>query len=345
MSPVSLENTSAPAVDTRDRPLRDLRISVTDRCNFRCTYCMPAEIFGEKYAFLPRKELLTFEEIELLVRVFVSLGVAKLRISGGEPLLRADLASLIAQVSQIDGLLDTALTTNATLLPRQAEGLRKAGLGRLTVSLDSLDEAVFRQMNGDKLSVAQVLDGIKAAEGAGFRRLKINCVVQKGVNDHTILGLARHFRHTGHILRFIEYMDVGTRNDWDLTHVVTYDEILETIGSEYPLRPLDPNHVGEVAKRFEYEDGSGELGLVTSVSRPFCGDCSRARLTTDGKLVTCLFAGSGVDLRGPLRDGASEDELREIVRGVWDMRSDRYSEERGKATTKRARMEMYQLGG
>ncbi len=345
MSPVSLENASAQVADTRDRPLRDLRISVTDRCNFRCTYCMPADIFGEKYEFLPRKELLSFEEIELLVRVFVSLGVAKLRISGGEPLLRADLAGLIAQLSQTDGLLDTALTTNATLLPRQAEDLRKAGLGRLTVSLDSLDEEVFRQMNGDKLAVHQVLDGIKAAEDAGFRRLKINCVVQKGVNDHTILDLVRHFRGTGHIVRFIEYMDVGTRNDWNLDQVMSYEEILEAIGAVYPLRPLDPNHVGEVAKRFEYADGGGEVGFVTSVSRPFCGDCSRARLTTDGKLVTCLFAGSGVDLRGPLRDGASEDELREIVSGVWNVRSDRYSEERGKATTQRARMEMYQLGG
>ncbi len=336
-----------PVIDTRARPLRDLRISVTDRCNFRCTYCMPAEIFGEKYEFLPRKELLTFEEIEALVRIFVGLGIEKLRISGGEPLLRHDLATLLGRLSQIEGLRDTALTTNATLLPRQAEDLRKAGLGRLTVSLDSLDEAVFRQMNGDKLSVAQVLEGIEAAEDAGFRRLKINCVVQKGVNDHTIVDLARHFRHSGHILRFIEYMDVGTRNDWDLSQVMSYDEIVEAIGSEYPLRPIAPNHVGEVARRLEYEDGAGEIGIITSVSRPFCGDCSRARLTTDGKLVTCLFGVSGTDLRGPLRDGASEDELREIISGVWRVRDDRYSEERGKATATRdrSRMEMYQLGG
>jgi len=334
-------------LDTRDRPLRDLRISVTDRCNFRCTYCMPAEIFGEKYAFLPREELLTFEELETLVRVFVSLGVSKLRISGGEPLLRHDLAKLIQRFSQIEGLADTALTTNATLLPRQAEDLRKAGLGRLTISLDSLDEAVFRQMNGDKLSVAQVLEGIEAAERAGYRQLKINCVVQKGVNDHTIVDLARHFRHSGHILRFIEYMDVGTRNDWDLSQVMSYDEIRDAIGREFPLRPLGANHVGEVAKRLEYEDGAGEIGIITSVSRPFCGDCSRARLTTDGKLVTCLFANSGVDLRGPLRAGESFEAMCERVSRVWGLREDRYSEERGRATAKpeRARMEMYQLGG
>lgn len=344
MSPSSL---ISPVLDTRARPLRDLRISVTDRCNFRCTYCMPAEIFGEKYEFLPRKELLSFEELETLVRVFVSLGVEKLRISGGEPLLRHDLATLIQRFSQIEGLEDMALTTNATLLPRQAEDLRKAGLGRLTISLDSLDEAVFREMNGDKLSVAQVLEGIRAAEQAGYEKIKLNCVVQKGVNDHTIVDLAAHFRHSGHILRFIEYMDVGTRNDWDLSQVMSYEEIVDAIGSVYPLRAIAPNHVGEVARRLEYEDGAGEIGIITSVSKPFCGDCSRARLTTDGKLVTCLFASSGVDLRGPLRAGASDDELRELVSGVWRAREDRYSELRGSATVKRdpSRMEMYQLGG
>ncbi len=343
---MELDTHHSTPVDPRNRPLRDLRISVTDRCNFRCTYCMPAEIFGEKYEFLPRKELLSFEEIERLVRVFADLGVVKLRISGGEPLLRHDVEGLIARLSRVEGIHDTALTTNATLLPRTAEGLRKAGLGRLTISLDSLDEGVFRQMNGDKLSVDQALEGIAAAESAGFRRLKINCVVRKGVNDHTVLDLARHFRHTGHILRFIEYMDVGTRNDWDLSQVVHYDEIVETIGREFPLRPLDPNHVGEVARRLEYVDGGGEIGIVASVSRPFCGDCSRARLTTDGKLVTCLFAHAGTDLRAPLRDGASHEALLDIVRGVWRVRSDRYSEERGKATREgRPRMEMYQLGG
>ncbi len=336
-------------VDTRNRPLRDLRISVTDRCNLRCTYCMPAEIFGEQYEFLPRAELLTFEEIERLVRVFAELGVTKLRISGGEPLLRHDLNRLLEQLSGIEGITDLALTTNATLLPRAAEGLRKAGLGRLTVSLDSLDEAVFRQMNGDKLSVAQVLEGIAAAEAAGFQRMKINCVVQKGVNDHTIVDLARHFRGTGHILRFIEYMDVGTRNDWDLSQVMSCDEIVEAIEQEFPLYPLTPNHVGEVAKRWEYRDGRGEIGIVTSVSRPFCGDCSRARLTTDGNLVTCLFANSGTDLRGPLREGASHEQLVDLVAGVWQVRTDRYSEERDQLTDvarqDRKRLEMYQLGG
>ncbi|MCH7599763.1 MAG: GTP 3',8-cyclase MoaA [Myxococcales bacterium] len=336
-------------IDTLNRPLRDLRISVTDRCNFRCTYCMPAEVFGEKYEFLPRSDLLTFEEIERLVRVFAELGVAKLRISGGEPLLRHDLDRLITQLAQVEGIDDIALTTNATLLPRTADKLRKAGLGRLTVSLDSLDEAVFRQMNGDKLSPEQVLEGIAAAEAAGFQHLKINCVVQKGVNDHTIVDLARYFRGSGHILRFIEFMDVGTRNGWDLSQVMSGAEIVDAIHSEYPLKSLAPNHVGEVAKRWEYVDGGGEIGIVTSVSKPFCGDCSRARLTTDGKLVTCLFANSGTDLRAPLRDGASHAELLELVAGVWRVRTDRYSEERDQMTAEarqdRTRMEMYQLGG
>ncbi len=346
---MKLTSPNISAVDTRNRPLRDLRISVTDRCNFRCAYCMPAEIFGEKYEFLPRADLLSFEEIERLVRVFAEFGVAKLRISGGEPLLRHDLDRLLERLSRVEGIADVALTTNATLLPRAAERLRKAGLGRLTVSLDSLDETVFRRMNGDKLSVAQVLDGIAAAEAAGFQRLKINCVVQKGVNDHTILDMVRHFRETGHVLRFIEYMDVGTRNDWDLRQVVSCDEIIAAIEREFPLRPLAPNHRGEVAKRWEYLDGSGEIGVVTSVSRPFCGDCSRARLTTDGTLVTCLFAGRGTDLRGPLRDGASHEELVDIVAAVWRSRSDRYSEERSEMTASdregRGRLEMYQLGG
>lgn len=340
--------TNSP-LDTRGRPLRDLRISVTDRCNFRCTYCMPAEIYGEKYEFLPRKDLLSFEEIERLVRVFASLGVSKLRISGGEPLLRQHLDRLIVQLSAIDGIDDTALTTNATLLPRTADKLRKSGLGRLTVSLDSLDEAVFREMNGDKLSPAQVLEGITAAEAAGFTQLKINCVVQKGVNDHTIVDLARHFRGTGHILRLIEYMDVGTRNDWNLDQVMSLEEIVDAVGSEFPLRALEPNHVGEVAKRWEYADGKGEIGIISSVTKPFCGDCSRARLTTDGTLVTCLFANSGTDLRGPMRAGASDEELHDLIAGVWRRRDDRYSEERGQMTDAmrqdRARMEMYQLGG
>ena len=346
MKPTSSKNTP---VDTLGRPLRDLRISVTDRCNFRCTYCMPAELFGEKYEFLPRADLLTFEEIERLVRLFSELGVNKLRISGGEPLLRHHLDELIFRLSNVEGITDTALTTNATLLPRHADRLRKAGLGRLTVSLDSLDEAVFREMNGDKLSPAEVLDGIAAAEAAGYQRIKINCVVQKGVNDHTLVDLARHFRGTRHILRFIEYMDVGTRNDWDLSQVMSLDEIVDAIESEFPLRPLEPNHIGEVAKRWEYVDGGGEIGIITSVSKPFCGDCSRARLTTDGTLVTCLFANSGTDLRGPMRDGATDADLLDLISGIWTRRTDRYSEERGDMTRAnrqdRARLEMYQLGG
>ena len=343
--------TPEACVDRLGRPLRDLRISVTDRCNFRCTYCMPAEIFGDKYEFLPRQEILSFEEIERLVRVFVQLGPLKLRITGGEPLLRIDLPTLVQRVSQVSGVEDLALTTNATLLPRQADDLRAAGLRRLTVSLDSLDEAVFAEMNGGKLSVERVLEGVAAAERAGFGPIKLNCVVQKGVNDHTLVDLARHFKGTGHIVRFIEFMDVGTRNEWDLTQVLSAGEIVERIGSELEIEPLEPNYRGEVAKRWAYTDGEGEIGVIASVTEPFCGDCTRARLTTDGRLVTCLFASGGTDLRGPLRAVASDDELRDVIAGVWSDRRDRYSEEReellqvGGLRKARDRIEMYQVGG
>jgi cyclic pyranopterin phosphate synthase len=342
-----------PVQDRLARPLRDLRISVTDRCNFRCTYCMPAEIFGERYAFLPREEILSFEEITRLVRVMVPLGVSKLRITGGEPLLRHDLPKLIRGLRAIPGIDDIALTTNGTLLKYMAGQLHREGLSRMTISLDSLDPDVFSRMNGGRLSVEKVLEGIETAEQAGFRPLKINCVVQKGVNDHTLVDLARHFKGRGHIVRFIEYMDVGTKNTWELGEVLSGDEIVARIHRELPLEPVAPNYRGEVATRFRYRDGSGEIGVITSVSRPFCGDCTRARLTTDGELVTCLFATGGTDLRGPLRAGASDAELGEIVRGIWTGRADRYSEERGEilrgerepGEARAGRVEMYQIGG
>ena len=333
--------------DRLDRPLRDLRISVTDRCNFRCSYCMPAELFGERYAFLPREEILSFEEIERLVGLMVPMGVGKIRITGGEPLLRHGLHELIRSLSAIEGIQDIALTTNASLLGRMAGQLRREGLGRLTISLDSLDPAVFGQMNGDKLSVQRVLDGIAAAEEAGFEAIKINCVVQKGVNDHTLVDLARRFKGSGHIVRFIEFMDVGTKNAWQLDQVVPAAEIADMIGAEMPIEPIEPNYPGEVARRWRYRDGEGEIGIITSVSNPFCRACTRARLTTDGKLVTCLFAAGGMDLRALLRSGASDDELRATIRGIWTARSDRYSEERTELLGRERpdRVEMYQIGG
>jgi cyclic pyranopterin phosphate synthase len=312
---------------------------------------MPAEIFGDAYRFLPRKEILTFEEIERLVGIFAQLGALKLRITGGEPLLRVDLPDLLARIARVPGVEDLALTTNATLLPRLAEALKSAGLRRVTVSLDSLDEAVFARMTGDKLSVARVLEGVEAAERAGLGPVKINTVVQKGINDHTLVDLARHFKGTGHIVRFIEFMDVGTRNQWDLTQVLSAAEIVERIGAELPLEPVAANYAGEVARRWRYTDGEGEIGVIASVTQPFCGECTRARLTTEGKLVTCLFASDGVDLRAPLRGGASDDEIREIIVRTWGQRRDRYSEEREDllqiegSESARRRIEMYQIGG
>ena len=336
--------------DQFGRPLRDLRISVTDRCNFRCPYCMPAEIFGEAYQFLPKDEILTFEEIARLSRMFVELGVNKLRITGGEPLLRADLPSLIGQLAGIPGTDDITLTTNGYLLGQQAQPLAEAGLRRITVSLDSLDDGVFKQMNGRGFGTRRVLDGIKRAAEAGLAPIKINAVVQKGVNAHTIVDLARYFKGTGHIVRFIEYMDVGNRNGWRLDEVVSAAEIVGLIDAEMPLEPAAANYVGEVANRWRYRDGDGEIGVIASVTQPFCGDCTRARIATDGRLYTCLFATDGVDLRAPLRDGASDDALREIIAGVWRVRRDRYSAERTQSAAEEAgaagrKVEMYQIGG
>jgi cyclic pyranopterin phosphate synthase len=310
---------------------------------------MPAEIFGERYEFLPRSEILDFEEIERLARIFAELGVTKLRLTGGEPLLRQDLPRLIESLAALPGDLDIALTTNATLLPRLAQPLADAGLRRVTVSLDSLDEAAFHSINGGKLTVARVLEGIEAAEQAGLTPIKINCVVQRGENEDTLVDLARHFRGTGHVVRFIEYMDVGTRNGWDLTHVVSAEEIAARIDAELPIEPIDRSYRGEVAERWRYRDGAGEIGIIASVTRPFCGDCSRARLTTDGQLVTCLFASGGVSLRDPLRAGASDAELRDQISQLWTARTDRYSELRSSATGSpakvRSKIEMYQIGG
>ena len=335
--------------DLFGRPLRDLRISVTDRCNFRCPYCMPAEIFGEAYQFLPKDELLTFEEITSLAGLFVAQGVNKLRITGGEPLLRVDLPTLIGQLAGIAGAEDITLTTNGYLLSQQAQQLADAGLQRITVSLDSLDDEVFKRMNGRGFGTRRVLDGIKRAAEAGLSPIKINAVVQKGVNDHTIVDLARQFKGTGHIVRFIEYMDVGNRNGWKLDEVVSASEIVALIGAELPLEPAEANYVGEVASRWRYQDGDGEIGVIASVTQPFCADCTRARLSTDGKLYTCLFATDGVDLRGPMRDGATDDELNAIISGVWKVRRDRYSEERTEITAAetagRRKVEMYQIGG
>jgi cyclic pyranopterin phosphate synthase len=331
--------------DTRARPLRDLRISVTDRCNFRCPYCMPAEIFGDRYAFLPKPEILTFEEIERLARIFLRLGVRKLRITGGEPLVRTQLPELIRRLAALDGADDLALTTNGFLLADLAEPLAKAGLRRVTVSLDSLDDAVFRKMNGRGLALERVLAGLEAAERVGLSPIKLNCVVQRGVNDHTLVELVRRFRGTKHVVRFIEFMDVGTLNRWDLTQVVTAREIRDRIAAEFPLVPLEPNYRGEVAQRHGFADASGEIGIIASVTQPFCGDCTRARLTADGRLVTCLFAADGTDLKTPLRAGASDAELEAIIARVWSARADRYSEERAEPTRERAKIQMYQIGG
>jgi cyclic pyranopterin phosphate synthase len=334
--------------DKFGRPLRDLRISVTDRCNFRCTYCMPAEIFGESYQFLPKDEILTFEEIARLSYIFAGLGVNKLRITGGEPLLRNDLHRLIAMLTEIKGVDDITLTTNGYLLPQQAQQLKDAGLQRVTVSLDTLDDELFKQMNGRGFGTQRVLQGIEKAAEVGLAPIKINAVVQKGVNDHTVVDLARYFKGTGHIIRFIEYMDVGNRNGWKWDQVVPASEIIRRIGAEMPLEPLDPNYRGEVAMRYRYKDGEGEVGVIASVTQPFCGDCTRARLSTDGKIYTCLFASDGLSLRDHIRAGASNDALRDLITGIWSRRIDRYSEERTELAplqNQRRKIEMYQIGG
>jgi cyclic pyranopterin phosphate synthase len=331
------------------RALHDLRISITDRCNFRCPYCMPAEVFGRDYRFLPRAEILTYEEILRLARVFVGLGVRKLRITGGEPLVRRGVTDLIAMLSPlrtIDGEpVDLALTTNGSALRALAAPLAEAGLRRVTVSLDSLDDEVFRSMNGVDFPVARVLEGIDAARAAGFGPIKINVVLRRGHNEDAIVPMARWARDEGHILRFIEYMDVGTTNGWVLDEVVPAAGVVETIGREWPLEPVTAGYRGEVAERWRYRDGGGEVGVIASVTKPFCGDCTRARLSAEGQLYTCLFSAVGHDLREPLRTGEDDDELARRVSRIWLGRDDRYSELRASATNHLPKIEMFALGG
>jgi GTP 3',8-cyclase len=329
--------------DILGRPLRDLRISVTDRCNFRCVYCMPKEVFGRDYRFLDRRELLSFEEIERLARAFTAHGVEKIRITGGEPLVRRDLERLIEQLSAIDGL-DLTLTTNGSLLPQKAKALRDAGLRRVTVSLDSLDDEVFTAMNDVDFPVERVLDGIDAAAAVGLP-VKVNMVVKRGVNEDSVLPMARLFRERGHILRFIEYMDVGHSNGWRLDDVVPAAEIVAAIDAELPVEPAEPNYRGEVAKRWRYRDGGGEIGVIASVTQPFCGDCTRARLSAEGRLYTCLFGVRGHDLRALVRGGRSDAELRDEIGRIWGRRTDRYSEIRSANTAGLPRVEMSYIGG
>jgi cyclic pyranopterin phosphate synthase len=332
-----------PLTDHLGRPLRDLRVSVTDRCNFRCTYCMPKEVFGFDYHFLDRSELLTFEEIDRLVGVFKTLGVRKVRLTGGEPLLRRDVEKLVARIAALGGV-DLAMTTNGSALALKARALRDAGLGRITVSLDSLEDEVFRAMNDVGFPVARVLEGIDAALDAGLA-VKVNVVVKRGANDSSIVDIARRFRGTTCTVRFIEYMDVGSTNGWRMDDVVPATEIVSAIAAELPIEPVDPAYRGEVAERWRYVDGSGEIGVIASVTRPFCRDCTRIRLSAEGKLFTCLFAARGHDLREMLRGGAADDELADRIRDIWTRRTDRYSEIRSEGTGGSNRVEMSYIGG
>jgi len=335
--------------DARGRRLHDLRISVTDRCNFRCTYCMPKSVFDKDYAFLPQSSLLSFEEIVRLVRVFVAHGVEKIRLTGGEPLLRRNIEHLIGMLAPLrtasGAPLDLTLTTNGSLLARKAPALRAAGLTRITVSLDGLDDATFRAMNDVDFPVSDVLAGIDAAADAGFGPVKVNMVVKRGVNDDQIVPMARHFRGTGHILRFIEFMDVGASNGWRMDDVLPSRDVVAAIDAVHPLEAIDPNYTGEVAERWRYRDGAGEIGVISSVTRPFCSDCSRARLSTEGRLYTCLFASSGHDLRGLLRSGHDEAQLAAAIGHLWRQRADRYSEIRSSETVGLRRIEMSYIGG
>jgi cyclic pyranopterin phosphate synthase len=333
-----------PLLDAFGRPVRDLRISITDRCNFRCVYCMPKTVFGRDYPFLPRKDLLSFEEIVRVARLFAARGVQKIRLTGGEPLLRHGVEELIAQLAEIPGL-EITLTTNGSLLAQKASALAAAGLRRVTVSLDALDDGVFKRMNDADYPVAKVLEGIEAAAAAGMRPAKVNCVVKRGTNDDQILPLAARFRGSGHILRFIEYMDVGSSNGWKLDEVVPSAEVLRIIGAEFPLEAIDPNYDGEVAERWRYRDGTGEIGVISSVTQAFCDSCTRIRLSTDGKLYTCLFAGAGHDLRALLREGCDDAAIGAAIAGIWGKRTDRYSQIRMAATPALRKIEMSYIGG
>ncbi len=351
--PATLSPATGLLSDTLARPLHDLRISVTDRCNFRCVYCMPKEVFDKDYAYLPHKALLSFEEITRLATLFVAHGVEKIRLTGGEPLLRKDIERLVAMLAQLKTAsgrpLDLTLTTNGALLARKAQSLRDAGLQRVTVSLDALDDATFKRMNDVDFAVDEVLGGIDAAHAAGLGPIKVNMVVKRGMNDDQILPMARHFRHSPHILRFIEYMDVGDSNGWNMADVIPSNEVVRRISAELPLEPLEANYSGETASRWRYVDGSGEIGLISSVTQAFCHDCTRARLSTEGKLYTCLFATRGHDLRALLRDGASDAELTGAIAQLWQARGDRYSETRTINTEGLAgggkKVEMSYIGG
>ncbi|RTZ40692.1 GTP 3',8-cyclase MoaA [Candidimonas sp. SYP-B2681] len=338
-----------PVRDARGRPLHDLRISVTDRCNFRCTYCMPREVFGSNYEFMPHSALLSFEEIARIAGVAVGLGVQKIRLTGGEPLLRRDLEILVGMLSRLrtvdDRPVEITLTTNGTLLAKKARALKEAGLSRVTVSLDALDDQMFERMSDSHVSVKTVLNGIEEAARVGLAPVKVNMVVRKGLNDQQILPMARHFRHSGHILRFIEFMDVGKTNGWNLQEVVSGAEILERISAEFPLEAISASYRGEVANRWRYRDNAGEIGLITSVSQPFCGDCTRARLSPEGKLFLCLFASQGHDLRTLVRSGASDAAIAAHFTGIWSQRDDHYSEIRGRETANREKIEMSYIGG
>jgi cyclic pyranopterin phosphate synthase len=331
--------------DTLNRPLRDLRISVTDRCNFRCVYCMPKEVFGANYPYLRRDEILTFEEITRLARVFVGQGVRKIRLTGGEPLVRKDLPVLVRMLSNIASDLDLTLTTNGSLLAAQARALKEAGLKRVSVSLDSLDDEVFKAMNDVDFPVDRVIEAMDAAAAAGLGPIKVNMVVKRGMNEASILPMARYFREKGYILRFIEYMDVGHTNGWRMDDVVSAREIIGLINAEMPLEPADPNYRGEVAERWRYVDGSGEIGVIASVTQAFCRTCNRARISAEGKLYTCLFAVNGHDFKSPLRSGASDEELAQAIARIWNKRVDRYSEIRSERTLDLPKVEMSHIGG
>jgi cyclic pyranopterin phosphate synthase len=335
--------TGGPLADTRARPMRDLRISVTDRCNFRCTYCMPREVFDAGYKFLPHDAILTFEEIARLARIFVGLGVEKIRLTGGEPLVRRDLHRLIALLQGLN--VEITLTTNGSLLAKQANALARAGLNRVTVSLDSLDDATFRAMNDADFPVAKVIEGIDAAAAAGLEPIKVNMVVKRGINDGGILAMAERWRGTGHIMRFIEFMDVGSTNGWRMDDVVPSAEVVRRISERWKLEPVGANYAGEVAERWRYVDGGGEIGVISSVTQAFCASCNRMRLSTEGSLYTCLFAQSGHDLKSLLRGGASDDEIRNEIAAVWQAREDRYSEIRTAETAKAKKVEMSYIGG
>ena len=336
--------------DKRGRQLHDLRISVTDRCNFRCTYCMPKEVFGHDYPYLPHTSLLSFEELTRLTRIFITHGIEKVRLTGGEPLLRKDLDRLIAMLAQLktrEGkMLDLTLTTNGSLLVKKAQALKNAGLKRLTVSLDAIDDGIFKKMNDADYGVAQVLNGIDTAQAVGFSEIKVNMVVQRGINEDQILPMAQHFKSSGVTLRFIEFMDVGNTNGWRMDSVVSSHEVIEIINSQMPLISVEANYPGEVAQRWAYADGSGEVGVISSVTQAFCNSCSRARLSTEGKLYLCLFAEQGFDLRALLRDGASDAQLQTVLTQIWTQRTDNYSETRTAAMNKtRRKIEMSYIGG